>query len=641
MSSTLVPFNTAFEPFASSDGSTILSGATITDIDYDSSDTVGNVTYYYLTFTFSGSPSLASVLVGYTLECSGASNSVNNGRFEITAVDDGADTVTVKTTTATSAANDETGLSATGNIYDDGARNNPLSVAKNAQGALAGESIADGHYNYNLNELGNLVNQIYQRINDPNFQIGPAIVDGTGATLADNNIVTSLVLTDADFIRNDSVDGKSYGVIEYSFSGSPDLSSVAAGQILVASGCSNASNNGSFPIESVDDGADTIRAYSRDRDNADDDETGLSASGRVHDGRKLVNLAGQKLKTFSAAEDWSVASGLSGTNIAEIRIVTSSFTKGEIHIDIDGSTDTTLNPSGSFDNFITGITSSIDINCVHTYDDFSASNGYDDTYDYSAQATGEASSVWVNPAGTRLYIGNGTTVYQYTMSPRDDLDGTVTYVGSHDFGAGNYFGFCLDSTEDNFYVLNDDDRIYEFPMSTAADISTVGSSTGNFDTGLTLSASDICLVDDTDFFVCDGNTIKRITMSTASDISTASDNGTYNTTSDSIGSNPSGIAVTDDGMKLYLLDKTTENIYELDFGTAKTPSTLSYNSEFISASSLSSHGNFAAVPGLCISGDSNNRYLYHNDSSDDVYKWDRREDFSGTVTARVLYGADG
>lgn len=88
-------------------------GAVLTALD------VNNITYQSGTttrYTFSGSPSLASVTVGDLLTVTSAANAVNNGDFFITAKNDGADWVEVTNSSKTSSSGDETGSAASADI---------------------------------------------------------------------------------------------------------------------------------------------------------------------------------------------------------------------------------------------------------------------------------------------------------------------------------------------------------------------------------------------------------------------------------------------------------------------------------------------------------------------------------------------
>jgi PAS domain-containing protein len=59
------------------------------------------------------------------------------------------------------------------------------------------------------------------------------------------------------------------------------------------------------------------------------------------------------------------------------------------------------------------------------------------------------------------------------------------------------------------------------------------------------------------------------------------------------------------------------------------------------AGQMSSSAVADRLPGLCISGDDDQRYLYLNDPAEDIYQYDRQETFSGTVRAHISFGAVG
>jgi hypothetical protein len=109
------------------------------------------------------------------------------------------------------------------------------------------------------------------------------------ATAVGGTVIGGLTLTAAEWVENINQGLLSYGVIEYSCSGSPDLSGVQQGHRLVASGFSSDLNNGTFPVLSANNSTKKIRVLMTARKDDGADETGASASGEVITGGALLN----------------------------------------------------------------------------------------------------------------------------------------------------------------------------------------------------------------------------------------------------------------------------------------------------------------------------------------------------------------
>ncbi len=102
------------------------------------------------------------------------------------------------------------------------------------------------------------------------------------ATESSGPIVSGLTATAAEYVGPYILSGVTYGLIRYTFSGSPDLSGVLPGHVLNVSGFTNALNNASgLDINSVDNSADTITVRSTTRLDASADQTGASGSANV------------------------------------------------------------------------------------------------------------------------------------------------------------------------------------------------------------------------------------------------------------------------------------------------------------------------------------------------------------------------
>lgn len=104
----------------------------------------------------------------------------------------------------------------------------------------------------------------------------------TWGTETGSEVLGSLVPTSATFIETKIVSGVTYGLIDYAFSGTPDLSSVAFGQRLTVSGFTlNANNGDNFFIESANAAEYKIRIRTTARTSNSLDESGVTGSATV------------------------------------------------------------------------------------------------------------------------------------------------------------------------------------------------------------------------------------------------------------------------------------------------------------------------------------------------------------------------
>jgi uncharacterized phage protein gp47/JayE len=110
-------------------------------------------------------------------------------------------------------------------------------------------------------------------------------------TTADATIPAAVtVLEDLDV---NNINWQSANTIRYTFSGSPDLSSVVTGDLLIVTGAGTSSNNGAFAITAVDNGADWIEVTNPNRSSAAADEAGSAATASTTDG--LITVAAQAI----------------------------------------------------------------------------------------------------------------------------------------------------------------------------------------------------------------------------------------------------------------------------------------------------------------------------------------------------------
>jgi len=118
------------------------------------------------------------------------------------------------------------------------------------------------------------------------------------ATSTGSNILTGLTATAAQWQSNITISGVQYGIIRYTFSGSPNLYTALAGHKLnVTTGFTNTENKVSgAEIYAVNDASDYVDVLSLERLSNSLDETGVSATSTTitDDGARIVEPSASK-----------------------------------------------------------------------------------------------------------------------------------------------------------------------------------------------------------------------------------------------------------------------------------------------------------------------------------------------------------
>ncbi len=197
----------------------------------------------------------------------------------------------------------------------------------------------------------------------------------------------------------------------------------------------------------------------------------------------------------------------------------------------------------------------------------------------------EPLSVQFSTDGTKMYVLGSVfdRVYQYTLSTAWDIS-TVTYSGlslsvfAQD-SVPNSVQFSGDGTM-MFIIGQATDNVFQYTLSTAWDISTASYASKSFNT----TAQDGAPVEL--FFKPDGtamyilgdvnNTVFQYTLGTAWDISTAS----YASKSFSVAAletSPHGLYFKPDGTVMYVVGESRDNVLQYTLSTAWDVSTASYS----------------------------------------------------------------
>lgn len=204
------------------------------------------------------------------------------------------------------------------------------------------------------------------------------------------------------------------------------------------------------------------------------------------------------------------------------------------------------------------------------------------------EATSSPQHFTMSQDGLHFYIldnaGATDTVYEYVLTTAFDFS-TASYTGN------TLVVSAQDTVTTVLFISNDGTKlytwgsiggnIYQYTLSTSFDLSTASFDT-SFDTSSQLSSSAICMFfkpDGTGFYIVDFSPceVYQYSMSTAWDLSTASyDSKTLNVnaTDNSI----RGIYFKNDGLKMYLMGRQNDLVYQFTCSTAFDVTTATYDS---------------------------------------------------------------
>lgn len=193
---------------------------------------------------------------------------------------------------------------------------------------------------------------------------------------------------------------------------------------------------------------------------------------------------------------------------------------------------------------------------------------YSQSFSVASQEN-QPSGLFFKSDGTKFYVVgfNTDTIYQYSMSTAWDVssasyDSVSFSVSSQESQPTGIF-FKDDGTKVFVIGLSGDD-INEYSLSTAWNISTASYTTSFSVSGQEGQPHSLYFNEDgTRVFIVGGftNSVYQYSLSTAWDISTAS----YDSVAFSVSSQSSGsqsVTFKSDGAKMYILDGTTDNIYQ-------------------------------------------------------------------------------
>ncbi len=228
--------------------------------------------------------------------------------------------------------------------------------------------------------------------------------------------------------------------------------------------------------------------------------------------------------------------------------------------------------------------------------------------------------------GTKMYVlgFNLDTVYQYTLSTAWDVS-TASYASKSYSTAsqdGNPQGLRFNGDGTKMYTTGGgNDRLYQYSLSTAWDVSTASYSTVFYAFGTVTAEntpSGIYVRSDTSHVYMVGNAIDFVydfTISTTSDISTATLSTTDNIRLGAQDVSPQDFVFGDSGTKAYIVGGNNNRVYQYALSTAWDINSMTYDNKNIAVNTQET-----APRALGFSSDGTKMYIV-GQTSDTVFQY--------------------
>lgn len=260
-------------------------------------------------------------------------------------------------------------------------------------------------------------------------------------------------------------------------------------------------------------------------------------------------------------------------------------------------------------------------------------------FDYPIGTVTSRSGITFKPDGTRFYAtheGGGDEIFQFDLSTAFDISTAVYNSKKLDVSIQdtipNDVAFNTDGTK-MFMVGESSDKVHQFTLSTAWDISTGTADGVDLDvsgedtapTGIAFSS------DGTKMFILGftNDSVFQYTLTTGFDLSTA----TYDSLSLSVNSEdslPTALHFRPDGKRLFVIGVANDTVFQYSLTTAWNITTATYDlkSKDTSSEDTQSHG-------LAFSDDGTRMFVSGAIGTDAVYQYDLGDNVSGFIVTSV------
>ena len=309
---------------------------------------------------------------------------------------------------------------------------------------------------------------------------------------------------------------------------------------------------------------------------------------------------GAETHEFTSAETFTPTTQ---TGIMEVLIDTSDMTAGSVKTTVDGVIDNTISTA-------TALTRIYDPSSSITLISQAGGMGSSKSYEFGSSQVpaGNLVSCNIGDSGAKMYLasnqaGDNQAIYQYTLStPYDVTTASYASISFPDPVSGDIRG--MDWRDDGTTWIRCSDqtgnkKFYQFDPSSAWDISSSGSSVGDYDYSGTQSGGKTCIWGDSGTqvnSVADNATIYTYNTS-AYDVSTCS-NASQTFDCSTFDNAPRSLAWNSDGTKIYYLGSQYDKIYTIVCSSAWNVSTGSHDS----VDDIDVSGETTAPYGLATSG---------------------------------------
>jgi sugar lactone lactonase YvrE len=247
--------------------------------------------------------------------------------------------------------------------------------------------------------------------------------------------------------------------------------------------------------------------------------------------------------------------------------------------------------------------------------------------------------LFIGSAGTKMYI-NGSTgddVNEYTLGTAWDIT-TATFVtvfstAGQDTAPQDVF-FKPDGL--SMYVVGStNDTVYQYTLGTAWSVATASYASKSFSVASQeVTPAGVWFKPDGTVMYVVGtstDTVYQYALSTAWDVSTASYGGVFYSVA-AQESSPAQVNLSDDGLKMWLLGQTGDDIWEYDLGTAWDVSTATPVNNFYVGFQET------APTGLFIDSTASNRVYIVGSSTDAVYQYNTETNSLKLDTEKLYVG---